>query len=289
MVSLERLLQYANLPPEEPPTEAAAAAAGGGALTTRAAPPAGWPRGGAIKFEGCAMGYLPHLPDALKGVSFEVAAGEKVGVCGRTGSGKTTLMYTLFRLVELRRGRITVDGVDIRSLKLETLRSRLSIIPQDPVLFTDSLRYNVDPKGEHSDGALVAMLRECGLGEYVGEHADGLERPIETGGANMSAGQRQLLCMARALLKEARVLLLDEATANLDAAADALLQQTLAQSAAVGAATVLTIAHRLDTIMASDKVLVMDAGRVAEYDAPEVLKARPGSIFGGLCAAAEHH
>ena len=117
---------------------------------------------------------------------------------------------------------------------------------------------------------------------------NGIDRPIETGGANLSAGQRQLLCMARALLKEARVLLLDEATANLDAETDALLQRTLAQSAAVGAATVLTIAHRLDTIMHSDKVLVMDAGRVAEFDSPEALKATPGSIFGGLCAAAEH-
>ena len=131
-------------------------------------------------------------------------------------------------------------------------------------------------------------LEQCALGPFLAETGDGLLRPLENGGANLSAGQRQLLCMARALLKEARVLLLDEATANLDAETDALLQRTLAQSAAVGAATVLTIAHRLDTIMHSDKVLVMDAGRVAEFDSPEALKATPGSIFGGLCAAAEH-
>ena len=281
MVSVERCFQYADLPPEESPLDATLSAPS----SARAEPPNTWPHDGAIEFRQAVMGYRPGLPDVLKGATFQVRGGEKVGVVGRTGSGKSTLLSCMFRLVELRGGSVVIDGIDIATIPLATLRTRLAIIPQDPIFFTGTLRYNLDPREEVDDATLMAMLRRCASGTLL-EHADGLRLPLEGGGSNLSAGQRQLLCMTRALLKNSRVLVLDEATANLDQATDDLIQQTLNQ--VIGACTTLTIAHRLNTIMGGDKVLVMDAGRVAELDAPEALKRTPGSIFARLCAAAEH-
>jgi ABC-type multidrug transport system fused ATPase/permease subunit len=234
------------------------------------------------------MGYRPGLPDVLRGATFHIGGGEKIGVCGRTGSGKSTLLQCLFRMVELRGGLITIDGVDISTVPLPILRSRLAIIPQDPIFFTGTLRYNIDPNDEFTDAELRKALDMCALGSFVGEHSAGIHRPLEGGGSNMSAGQRQLACMARALLKRSQVLVLDEATANLDMETDELIQRTTLRGAGLASATVLTIAHRLNTIMESDRVLVMDAGRVAEMAPPTELRDTPGSIFGRLCDASEH-
>jgi len=274
MVSVERLFQYVDLPPEESPSPP----------TPRVDPPPSWPARGEIEFKDVVMGYRVGLPDVLKGATFTINGGEKIGVCGRTGSGKSTLLSCLFRLVELRGGAVLIDGVDIATTRLATLRSRLAIIPQDPIFFTGSLRYNLDPRGDRDDVALIELLRKCACGAML-EHADGLMMPLEGGGSNLSAGQRQLLCMARALLMKAKVLVLDEATANLDMETDQLIQQTL--SAQLGDATTMTIAHRLNTIMSSDRVLVMDAGRVAEMAPPDELKNNPSSIFARLVKAAQ--
>jgi len=243
-------------------------------------PPVAWPTAGEITFRDVKMGYRPGLPDVLKGASFVIGGGEKAGICGRTASGKSTLLTCLFRLVELRGGVITIDGHDISQVPLSALRSRLAMIPQDPVLFTGTMRYNLDPFDEHTDEEVWAVLRSCSMGAVVEGHADGLLRPLEEGGSNLSAGQRQLTCMARALLRRARVLVLDEATASIDMETDDVIQQTLRKQ--LGGVSVVTIAHRLNTILDYDKVIVMDQGRVAELGSPAELKDLPGGKFRAL-------
>jgi len=270
MVSVERCFQYTDLQPEEPMDKA-----------DREEPEAQWPSRGAIEFKQAVMRYRPELDDALTGASFTIAGGEKVGVVGRTGSGKSTLLTCLFRLVELRSGSISIDGVNIATVPLVALRNRVAIIPQDPIFFTGTLRYNLDPRGEATDAQLQEIMSRCASGSLE------LSMQLDGGGSNLSAGQRQLLCIVRALLRESRVLVLDEATANLDLQTDALIQRTAMQ--ALGDATTLTIAHRLNTIMGCDKVLVMDGGRVADDSPapPEELKRKEGSIFANLCKAAQ--
>ena len=270
MVSVERLQAYAALVPEEPMQSLI--------QLTRAT--VGWPQRGGIAFRDVVMGYRAGLPDVLQGASFTIEPAEKVGVCGRTASGKSTLLVCLFRLVELRAGSILIDGVNIAEIPLAALRSALAIIPQDPVLFTGSLRYNMDPFDEHTDAQIWEVLRACSMNAPVEEHPDGLMRPLDEGGGNLSAGQRQLVCMARALLREARVLVLDEATASIDMETDDVIQRTLRER--LDGVTVLTIAHRLNTILDYDKVIVMEKGRLAEMGSPQELKGRPEGKFRAL-------
>ncbi|KAL1499953.1 hypothetical protein AB1Y20_012634 [Prymnesium parvum] len=271
MVSAERLTEYAGLEAEE--------------LAQTCDPPPSWPDAGAISFVDVCMRYRPDLPLVLNGATFTIRAGEKVGICGRTGSGKSSLLASLFRLTNICGGVIEIDGVDTATLPLRTLRSRLSIIPQDPVLFTGSVRANLDPFDEREEAELWRALEQCAMTDVVRKHPEGLERPLEAGGSNLSAGERQLICMARALLKGSRVMVADEATASIDLETDALIQHTLRTQ--LGSATTLTIAHRLDTIMHCDKVVTMHDGHVAEVGPPLVLKATAGSRFGELCAMHE--
>jgi len=264
MVSVERLLQYKHLEVEE-------------SSDPRQTAPSNWPSQGAISFSGVTMRYRENLPLVLSEMDLEVNPHEKIGIVGRTGAGKSSVLVALFRLTELTSGTISIDGVDISKLALSALRAKLAIIPQDPVLFTGSLRYNLDPFNEHSDAALWDTLDACKMAEATRAHGDGLARTIEERGGNLSMGQRQLVCMARALLRNATVLVLDEATASVDMETDDIIQQTLREKLAH--ATVLTIAHRLDTIMHCDRVVVMHQGYVAECGPPHELKATPGTRF----------
>ncbi|KAG7392329.1 hypothetical protein PHYBOEH_006432 [Phytophthora boehmeriae] len=238
-----------------------------------------WPRAGIVEFKNVAMRYRDDLPLVLKDVSFSVASGEKVGVCGRTGSGKSSLMSVLFRVVELSSGCVRIDGVDISTITVHQLRTKLTIIPQDPMLFSGSLRMNLDPFAEQSDDQLWDVLRKVHLADTVSGWGRGLDYEVAEKGENLSVGQRQLLCIARALIRDSKVIVMDEATANVDQESDKLIQQTVKESFGGGDRTVLCIAHRIETIMDSDKILVLDAGEVAEYDSPSALLKLKGSIF----------
>ncbi|XP_061847183.1 ATP-binding cassette sub-family C member 10 isoform X2 [Colius striatus] len=263
MVSVERTEEYTTEIPTEPQDKLVQVAAD-------------WPSQGLVEFHQVVLAYRAGLPNALDGVTFTVYPGEKVGIVGRTGSGKSTLFLALFRMLELKSGRILLDGIESQLVGLEELRSRLAIIPQDPFLFSGSIRENLDPQGKRTDAELQEVLEQCHLRDAVTQ-LGGLYGELGEKGKNLSVGQRQLMCLARALLTQAKVLCIDEATASVDQKTDQLLQQTIRQRFAD--TTVLTIAHRLNTILDSDRVLVMQAGRVAELDSPSRLSQRDGSLF----------
>ncbi len=199
---------------------------------------------------------------------------------GRTGSGKSTLTLALFRIIEPAHGTIFIDGIDISLLGLHELRSRISVIPQDPVIFSGSLRKNLDPFDEHNDENIWKVLEHAHLKTFVEGLSEGLEYQCGEGGGALSTGQKQLLCLARALLRKSRILILDEATGSVDMATDALIQNTIATQ--FNECTVLTVAHRLNTIMDYHRIIVLDKGRVVEFDSPQNLLLKDNSVFQSL-------
>lgn len=272
MNSTERIHYYGNNLEEEAP------------LHTVDVRPS-WPEKGEIVFDNVQMRYREGLPLVLKGLNMHVNAGERIGVVGRTGAGKSTIMSTLFRLTELSGGSITVDGLDIAKIGLRDLRSRLSIIPQDPTLFKGTIRSNLDPFNEHTDLELWDALRQADL---VGEQQDitdlssriHLDAPVEEEGLNFSLGQRQLMALARALVRGSRIIVCDEATSSVDFDTDQKIQRTIVQG--FKGKTLLCIAHRLKTIIGYDRICVMDKGQIAELDRPITLYDQ-GGIFRSMC------
>ncbi|XP_064100115.1 ATP-binding cassette sub-family C member 5-like isoform X4 [Macrobrachium nipponense] len=248
-------------------------------------PDKAWPKYGRISFRKVQMKYRPETPLVLNDVTFDIDSMENIGVVGRTGSGKSSLGVVLFRLVELTGGSIRIDSINISTLGLEDLRSRLSIIPQDPVLFIGTVRYNLDPFDNHSDEKIWSALEQTHMKERISNLDLKLNAPVIENGENFSVGERQLLCMARALLRNSKILFLDEATAAIDTETDVKIQKTLKE--AFKSCTMITIAHRLNTVMSCSRVLVMDSGRVAEFDTPKVLLSNPSSLFSKMVAAAD--
>ncbi|XP_055920592.1 multidrug resistance-associated protein 1-like [Eupeodes corollae] len=265
IVSVERIKEYGDVK-QEAPWEIADVKT-----------PNGWPHDGRVMFENYMVRYREGLDLVLKGVTFDITGGEKVGIVGRTGAGKSSLTLCLFRILEAAGGRILIDGVDISKLGLHTLRSRLTIIPQDPVLFSGSLRMNLDPYKRNSDSEIWTALELAHLKEFVKGMPAGLNHEINEGGENLSVGQRQLVCLARALLRKTKVLVLDEATAAVDLETDDLIQKTIRSE--FKDCTVLTIAHRLNTILDSNKVIVLDKGQIVEFDSPTALLENKNSSF----------
>ncbi|KAH8394539.1 hypothetical protein KR215_004307 [Drosophila sulfurigaster] len=268
MTSVERVVEYEDLQPE-----------GDFDSKPNKKPPKDWPDEGKIVFDDLSLRYFPEK-DAdyvLRSLTFDIQACEKIGIVGRTGAGKSSLINALFRL-SYNEGSILIDRRNTSDLGLHDLRSKISIIPQEPVLFSGTMRYNLDPFDEYSDVKLWESLEEVKLKEVVAELAGGLSSKISEGGTNFSVGQRQLVCLARAILRENRILVMDEATANVDPQTDALIQNTIRNK--FKDCTVLTIAHRLHTVMDSDKVLVMDAGRAVEFGSPfELLTVSEKKVF----------
>ncbi|KAI0925971.1 hypothetical protein AcV5_008554 [Taiwanofungus camphoratus] len=281
--SVERIVYYANELEQEPSHE----------LPDRK-PVAPWPSQGSLEFKDVVLKYRPELPAVLKGLSMSVQPGEKIGIVGRTGAGKSSIMTTLYRLVELTSGSIVIDGVDISNLGLADVRKGLAIIPQDPLLFSGTLRSNLDPFGYHDDARLWDALKRAYLVEERKQDCSDevdmsaaamnrftLDSPIEDEGANLSIGQRSLVSLARALVKESRILILDEATASVDYETDKRIQETIANE--FQDRTILCIAHRLRTIIGYDRICVMDAGGIAEFDTPANLYSMSDGIFRGMC------
>ncbi|KZP16437.1 ABC protein [Athelia psychrophila] len=284
MNSVERVVQYSEPGQldQEAPHE-----------TTGQAPPADWPARGAIEFKDVVMSYRPGLPKVLNHISVNIQCGEKIGIVGRTGAGKSSLMLALFRITELTSGSITIDGIDISTIGLKDLRSKISIIPQDPLLFSGTIRSNLDPFSLYTDAYLWDALHKSYLTtkapDVDTEYEKSSEIPvsrytldtvIECEGANLSVGERSLLSLARALVKDSRVVIMDEATASVDLETDNKIQKTIQD---LQGRTLLTIAHRLRTVISYDRILVLDAGMVVEFGAPLELFAKQGGIFRSMC------
>lgn len=268
MTAVERVVEYNTVDPE-PEFES----------SPENKPPEEWPEKGKIKFDKMSMSYFPDAHETvLKEIDIEINPQEKIGIVGRTGAGKSSIINALFRL-SYSNGHIYIDARDTKMLGLHDLRSKISIIPQEPVLFSGSMRYNLDPFDEFADDKLWSALDEVNLKQFISEMPAGLNTKISEGGTNFSVGQRQLVCLARAILRENKILLMDEATANVDPQTDALIQNTIRQKFAE--CTVLTIAHRLNTVVDSDRILVMDAGRVVEFAPPHelLMKSNETKVF----------
>lgn len=267
MVSVERVLEFGKIESEAPLTLPADVERLEG----------GWPSQGHIAVKNLTVRYRPSLPLALDHVSFSIPAGSRVGIVGRTGSGKSTIVQTLFRLLEAETGSVCIDGVDISTVGLHQLRENISVLPQSPTLFSGcSIRENLDLFGVHKDQALLEALDEVQLGHVIGDLPDRLDSFVSHAGSNFSVGQRQLLCLARASLKKNKILVLDEATASVDKETDKLLQEALDR--ANKDVTVIAIAHRLNTIIDFDYVLVLGEGEVLEYGSPAELLNLKGAF-----------
>ncbi|XP_074312419.1 ABC transporter C family member 8-like isoform X1 [Silene latifolia] len=257
IISVERIKQFMHIEAEPP------------SIVLQNRPPSSWPYKGRIELQELQIRYRPNAPLVLKEVTCIFKEGSRVGIVGRTGSGKTTLISALFRLIEPQSGRILIDGLDISTIGLKDLRSKLSIIPQEPTLFKGSVRSNLDPLGLYSDQDIWKALEKCQLKETISNLPNQLDSSVSDEGQNWSAGQRQLFCLGRVLLKRNRILVLDEATASIDSKTDAILQRIIREEFAQ--CTVITVAHRVPTVIDSDMVMVLSFGRLVEYDEPSKL------------------
>ncbi|KAF8598170.1 ABC transporter [Ceratobasidium sp. AG-I] len=290
MNGVERILHYAQHVEQEAPYEIA-----------EKEPPKSWPEQGEVELKDVVMSYRPGLPAVLQGLSLRIKGGEKIGIVGRTGAGKSSIMVALYRMVELTSGSISLDGVDISQIGLHTLRNAMAIIPQDPLLFSGTLRSNLDPFGIYDDARLWDALKRAYLvdrppaagkdiledGESVPSGAQTpvnrftLDTAVEEEGGNLSVGQRSLVSLARALVKDSKIIVLDEATASVDYETDKNIQDTISREFADK--TLLCIAHRLKTIIGYDRICVLDAGKIAEFDTPATLFQQKDGIFRSMC------
>lgn len=297
MNATERIVEYSRIATEDQSGDDA---------------PAAWPTEGRLEVNNIVVGYAPDLPPVLKGLSFSVMKNQRMGVVGRTGAGKSSLTLALFRFLEARSGSIHIDSLDISKIKLHDLRSRLAIIPQDPVLFSGTVRSNLDAFDEHTDAELrdalerVHLVRSTGLTSRDelanGGNGSGNATPTPTadtntniftslasriseGGLNLSQGQRQLLCLARAIVSRPKIMVLDEATSAVDMATDVLIQRSIREE--FTDATLIVIAHRLSTIADFDRILVMSEGVAVEFGEPRELMRRRGVFWGMVRVSGE--
>jgi ATP-binding cassette, subfamily C (CFTR/MRP), member 1 len=270
MVAVERLKFYSNVEME---------GVGKGKEHLVMKPDAAWPSEGVVEFKNVTMRYRPELPLVLKGMSLSISRNEKVGICGRTGAGKSSIMVALLRLVDIEDGQICIDGIDTSKIGLDHLRTAVAIIPQDPVLFSGTVRFNLDPFDQYTDDDVWQALKDVQMVDrvQVDANANGLQTVVAESGSNFSVGESQLLCIARALLRKTKIVLLDEATASCDGRTDSIIQNVMKTK--FEHATVLTIAHRLETIIFYDKIAVISEGKIVEFASPKELLQDKTSDF----------
>ena len=272
MTSVERVITYTQLPSEP-------------AYSRNLLPPPGWPKEGGLKIHEMVFAYVEGGKVVLKDIDLEVIPKQKVGIVGRTGAGKSSFVAALFRMPDPQ-GKVLIDGVDLGEIDIQVARGCMAVITQDPVLFASTLRRNLDPFDKFTDQQIWTALEEVQLKDTIQNTKGGLNYIIAETGSTLSVGERQLLCLARALLKHAKILIMDEATANVDFKTDQLIQEVIRLK--FQDCTVLTIAHRLNTIMDYDKVIVMDKGRVVEYDTPQALACKESGVFSSLLKSHKH-
>ena len=265
IVSDERILEYIDLEPE-------------GQSNQQHCVPAAWPTSGSVDIKEYSARYRPDLPLTLNQISASIRTGEKIGIVGRTGAGKSSLIQALFRTVEAHAGSIFIDGLDISRIPLDRLRGSLAIIPQDPPIFAGSIRENLDLFGAHDDSELWTTLAHCGLQDVVGGMSAKLDTVLDTDGGELSHGHRQLMSLARTLMSQAKIIVMDEATSAMDRQTDLRIQQVL-RGDSLKDKTMLIIAHRLETVMGCDRIMVMREGAIVEFDAPAQLLSRKGLFW----------
>ena len=261
--TIDKVLNYCHLEPEENETTAKVEVDGD------------WPLKGSIEYKNVTLSY-DNEKNVLDNVSFKITDGQKIGIVGRTGAGKSSLVTVLFRLAKFS-GQISIDGVDSNSIQLKKLRETVSIIPQDPILFSGSIRKNLDPFNDYSEVDLWRALKDTNMDTFVEKLDDKLDANISEKGGNISVGQKQLLCMARAILRQTKILVLDEATANVDHETDQLIQGTIRRK--FKHCTVMTVAHRINTIIDFDRIMVMADGKLVEFDSPSSLMDKKGHFY----------
>lgn len=264
LVCAERIIEYQNINQEKP-------------FHIEEEKPKNWPTKGRIEFRNVKMKYRDHLPFALNDISFEIKGGEKIGVVGRTGAGKSSIALTLFRIFELTDGKIEIDHIDISKIGLHDLRKNLCLIPQDPIIFSTTIRQNLDPFDEFSDYQIWNALEKLKMKKFIETFPKQLNDHLLEDGSNLSVGQKQLICLCRGILKNAKIIVLDEATSNIDMEYDEIIQKAIHDL--FKQSTVITIAHRLNTILDYDKVMVVDKGKIVEYNSPKALSKDENSFF----------
>jgi ATP-binding cassette subfamily C (CFTR/MRP) protein 4 len=268
MTSAERIYEYGQLIPEEDENN--------NELIIK--PPDDWPSRGMIEFNKYSMRYRVELDPVLNNIDLRIQPKEKIGIIGRTGAGKSSLFQSIFRLIDRQSvtGQILIDGIDINCISLHDLRSRLSVIPQIPILFAGTLRYNLDPFQQYTDEQCLLALESVQLKHLVSNNSAGLDQLVAESGSNFSEGQCQLICVARAILKQSKILMIDEATANVDRITDSLIQNVITEK--FQNRTILTIAHRLNTVEKSDRIIVLHQRMIEDFDIPNNILPKHGLI-----------
>ena len=265
MIGYERCMEYTKCPSEAP------------LKTVADNKLKNWPEKGKIEFINFSVKYRPNTEIVLKNLNFVIQGEEKIGIVGRTGSGKSTITLCLFRILEATEGKILIDGVDISTLGLEILRHNLTIIPQDPALMEGSLRYNIDPLEKSEDNEIIKVMQKIGFDYIIKRDKNGLNQEISEGGSNLSVGEKQLICITRAILRKSKIIIMDEATASIDINTENIIQKAI--NNLLNDSTILTIAHRIKTVLNSDRILVLDKGEVKEFDSPKNLIENKNSMF----------